>query len=258
MRRRWAGLGLAAVLLCAVAACSGAPTPGASASPQNGIPVLTAAAAKTHGQSYQFAITYGSALTAEGVTSGDGTATSAKITFADAASGVVVKIDAIVLPKDVYARVDLGAAAGALVGISPDTWLHVDPAKAPGAARLGITPGKDLFGPDNYVKAVTSATVVTDTQISGTLDLTKTSLPGLAVTEIANVPASSSLVPFIATLDSQGRIASIVAKVPAIGTAVPAADLSSTYSNWGAKVDAAPPPAAQTMEAPALVYTFLQ
>ncbi len=61
----------------------------------------------------------------------------------------------------------------------------------------------------------------------------------------------------MATLDGQGRITKIVVKIPALGV-VPAADLTTTYSNWGTKVDATAPPANQTVEAPALVYTFLQ
>jgi hypothetical protein len=80
----------------------------------------------------------------------------------------------------------------------------------------------------------------------------------VATTEIPSSANGSPVLSFVATLDSQGRISKIVVKVPAIGTAVPAADLTSVYSDWGTKVDATPPPAAQTIEAPALVYTFLQ
>jgi hypothetical protein len=259
MRRRWTAVLLmgAAALALAVTGCTNAPSPTASASTQNGVAALNAAAAKTRGQSYQFATSYGTTLTGEGVSSGDGSATSKMVTFSDASSGVVVKINALVLKTAAYAKLDLGAAAGALIGISPNTWVHIDPAKAPGAARLGIAPGKDIFGPDTYLAAVTTATVDSPTQVSGTMDLSKATLPGLALTALGSTSPPPSI-PFTATLDSQGRIAKIVVKVPAIGTAVPAADLTTSYSNWGATVDATPPPANQTVEAPALVYTFLQ
>jgi hypothetical protein len=258
MRRRWTAVPLmsAAGLLLALTGCASAPSPAASASSQSGIAALNAAAAKTRGQSYQFDAAYGNTLTGQGVSSGDGSATSMMVTFADATSGVVVKVNALVLKDAAYAKLDLGAAAGALIGISPTTWVHIDPAKAPGAARLGIAPGKDIFGPDTYIKAVTTANVDSPTQISGTIDLSKTTLPGLALTAAGGFSAPA--VPFTVTLDSQGRVAKIDVKVPAVGTAVPAADLTTTYSNWGATVDATPPPADQTIEAPALVYTFLQ
>jgi hypothetical protein len=258
MRRRWTALLLMAGAALALAAgCTNAPSPTASASTQTGVAVLNAAAAKTRGQSYQFATSYGTTLTGQGVSSGDGAATSMMVTFSDASSGVVVKVNALVLKDAAYAKLDLGAAAGALIGISPTTWVHIDPAKAPGAARLGIAPGKDIFGPDTYLKAVTTANVDSPTQVSGTMDLSKTTLPGLALTALGSASAPPA-VPFTVTLDSQGRIAKIVVNIPAVGTAVPAADLTTTYSNWGATVDATPPPASQTVEAPALVYTFLQ
>jgi hypothetical protein len=257
MRQRSAviGLGILTALAFAATACTAAPAaPAPTTSSKSGMEVLAVAASKTKGQSYQFAVTYGTALTGEGVASGDGAATSMKVTLADAVSGVLIKINALVLKDAAYAKLDLGPA-GAIVNISPTTWIHIDPAKAPGAARLGISPGTDIFGPDTYVKAVQTAKVDSNTQISGVIDLTKTALPGLSATSLAGGPTT---LPFTASLDSQGRISKIVVKVPSLGQAVPAADLTTTYSNWGTQVDSTPPPTAETVEAPPIVYTFLQ
>jgi hypothetical protein len=258
IRQRWAlpGLAIIAALALGAAGCTnGTPTPASSPS-ASGTDVLNAAVAKTKGKSYHFNLTYGTALTGDGDSSGDGAATSMNITLADAVSGVTVKVGALVLPSDAYAKVDLGPAAGAMIGISPDTWLHIDPAKAPGAARLGIKPGVDIFGPDTYVKGVATATVSSPTEVTGTLDLSKSAPPGVASTEAAKLDASQRVVPFTATLDDQGRISKIVVKLPAIGVS-PASDLTSTYSNWGVAVDQNKPPADKTVEAPALLYTFL-
>jgi hypothetical protein len=259
MRQRWAlaGLAIVAPLAFGTACANGAGSPAASATPPSGSAVLAAAAAKTRGQSYQFVVAYGTTLTGEGVTTGTGSATSMKVTIADPGSGVIVKIDALVLKDAAYARIDLGQAAGAMVGISPTTWVHIDPAKAPGAARLGIAPGKDIFGPDTYVKAVETANADGSTQVSGTLDLSKTALPGLALAQLPAGADGKKTLPFTATLDGEGRIVTITVKVPAVGT-LAAADLTTTYSNWGVTVDATPPPASQTIDAPPLVYTFLQ
>ena len=48
-------------------------------------------------------------------------------------------------------------------------------------------------------------------------------------------------------------------KMPKVG-AYPAADFAMSYSNWGVPATSAPaaPPAAETVEAPALIYTFLR
>src|SRR5262245_48175805 len=126
MRRGWVVAGLAMVATLAVTGCSsgsggsGTPTP-----TKAGTELLSDATAKTKGQSYQFTTAYGDALTAQGAATGDGAATSAKVVFADATSGVKVNADLLVLKDGGYAKVDFGAAS-ALVGISPNTWIHID------------------------------------------------------------------------------------------------------------------------------------
>ncbi len=259
-RQRWAVAGIAIVAALAFGATgcttsSGGSTP--TASPRSGLDVLTDAVAKTKGQSYQFAVVYGTTLSGSGMTSGDGAATSLNVTITDPGSGINIKLTALVLKTAAYAKIDLGQAAGAVVGINPNTWVHIDPKKAPGAARLGISPGQDIFGPQTYVKAVDTATVDSPTQVSGNLDLAKTALPGLALTQIPAGADGKKTVSFTATLDDQGRISKITVNVPAAGT-LPAADLTSTYSNWGVAVNVTAPPASQTVEAPPIVYTFLQ
>jgi hypothetical protein len=259
-RQRWAvpGLAVLAALAFSTAACTKGNGTAAPTTPsKSGLQVLQDAAAKTKGQSYQFALSYGTALTGQGVTSGDGKQSSLKITIADAASGLVISLDAVVLPDATYAKLNLGALAGALPGLpSPDTWIHIDPAKAPGAATLGIKPGEDSFGVDAYVKGVVSATAVSPTDVTGTIDLAKSTPPGISSAEIAKLPDAQRIVPFTANLDDQGRFAKIVIKMPAVST-LPATDLTATYSNWGAPVDVVTPPADKTVEAPPLVYTFL-
>src|SRR5258706_15105300 len=120
MRQRWtiASLGILAALAFGATACTtGGAAAGPTTPPPSGVDVLTAAAAKTKGQSYQFVVAYGSTLTGEGVATGDGAATSMKITFADAASGVVLKVDALVLKTGAYAKIDLGPAGAAMLGV---------------------------------------------------------------------------------------------------------------------------------------------
>ncbi len=247
-----------AVLAAVAFGAAGCTAGNGSANPSNpasGIEVLNAAAAKTQGKSYQFVVAYGTALTGEGVSSGDGSATSLKVTIADAASGVVVKADAVVLTDTAYAKVDLGPMAGVVPGLpTADTWMHIDPAKAPGAARLGIKPGQDLFGPQTYIKGVTAATATSATKVTGTVDLGRAVPAGVNPADVAKLPAAARLVPFTATLDDQGRIMNFVLKLPAIGVNT-ATDLTSTWSNWGAPVNAVKP--ATSVEAPALLYAFL-
>lgn len=257
-RQRWAisGLVVLAALTSSLAACTAGGGAAAPTTPaRSGVDVLNEAVAKTKGKSYQFDVAYGNALTSRGTATGDGRATIAKIMIGDAASGVVVNADVMVLADAAYAKLNLGALAGVVPGLpAAGTWVHIDPAKAPGAARVGIKPGQDIFGPQSFVGGVVSATSTGPTGVTGTIDLAKAVPPGVPQSEVARLSDAQRVVPFTATLDLQGRITQIVVKVPALG-AYPPSDLTSTYSNWGVAVDATRP--TPTIEAPALLYSFL-
>jgi hypothetical protein len=259
--QRWALAGLAAIATLSFGTACTQPilTPTAPTTPPNANETLAAAAAKTKGQSYKYQLTYGTALSSDGATSGDASATAANLTIGDASSGLMIKAKILVLTKDVYLKLDTGALGAGIPGLGGigDKWLHLDPAQAPMLARIGVKPGTDSLSSDTLLKGVVTATQSSPTEIKGTLDLAKSAPPGVSADQIASMPANTRSVPFTVTLDAQGRVSKIVINMPAIGS-FPASDVTTTYSDWGATVDAPKPAAAQTVEAPATLYLFLK
>jgi hypothetical protein len=310
--QRWAipGLSVVAALAVGLTSCTQAsPVVAGTATPaptRSGLQLLRDAVNRTNGQAYQFDVAYGTALTGQGVTSGDGSATSMQVIISDVTTGIVIRAQVIVLADSAYAQINLGQLASAVPGVPPDTWVHIDPALAPGAARVGIVPGQDIFGPGNLVKGVQTAQIssnptvlsgmsptteasqpggdasptTTDTsqptaaaspattetsggsapvppgtiEVDGTIDLGKATMPGLPQSAATKLRPADRVVPFSALIDRQGRITTFVVQVPALG-GYPASDLTSRYSNWGIVVSVSKP--SPTIEAPALLYTFL-
>jgi hypothetical protein len=259
--QRWALAGLAAIAALSFGtACTQAGTPGSTpTTTPAATDTLAAAAAKTKGQSYKYQLTYGAALTSDGAASGTGSATSANITVGDASSGLMIKAKILVLAKDVYLKLDTAALSTAIPGLAGlgDKWLHLDAAQAPLLARIGVKPGTDTLSPDTMLKGVLTATQSSPTEIKGTLDLAKSAPPGVSADQLASMPANTRNVPFTVTLDAQGRVSKIVINMPAVGS-FPASDVTTTYSDFGATVDATAPAATDTVEAPSTLYLFLK
>jgi hypothetical protein len=229
----------------------------ASAPTQTGTQLLSDAAAKTKGQSYTYTLAYGTLLTGRGVSSGDGKTGSVNMTVSDQASGVTIKVDALLVGADMYLKMDFGSLGAGIPGLGElgDKWMRVDAAKVP-AGGIGLKPGADTVAPDSIVKGVASAERVSDTEITGTIDLAKSAPPGVAAADLEQLPAANRIVPFTATLDGQGRLAKVVIKMPAVAQ-FPASDLTTTFADYGTTVDIAKPPAADVVPAPDMIYQFL-
>src|SRR5688572_5135974 len=76
-RRSMLGIAALATLAFGVAACTQGPAaPGSTASAKTGLETLNDALAKTKGQSYKFAIAYGTLTNGSGWSSGDGATTT--------------------------------------------------------------------------------------------------------------------------------------------------------------------------------------
>jgi hypothetical protein len=247
---------LAALILTTGCNRQGAPS---AAGSETGRQSLTEAAAKTKDQSFTFTLTYGTLLTAEG--SQDPAAGNARVTMNldQPSSGLKLKINALTLGPDTYLKMDFGALGATIPGLTDvgDRWMHADTSKlASSAMSLGVKPGSDSVGIGHYVRGVVTAEQVSATEIRGTLDLTQAAPPGLSA-DPGSLRASGRNVPFTATLDDQGRVSKIVVKVPKVGT-YPASDLTTTYANYGVPVELNKPAPADVVEAPAMIYQFIQ
>jgi hypothetical protein len=264
MKRRLAVTGLA-VLACttfAMAACATKPGGTATATPTQkpAMEILTAAVVKTKGQSFKYTMKYGTVLTADGAQDATGANATRNISFTDATSGLVIKGQVLLVGDGLYAKLDLGPLTAAIPGLAGANgkYLKVDRTKIGSTGfAASLVPGGDSTVPDAYVNGVVSAENVSATEIKGTIDLTKSAPKVIPAAEAAKVPADQKIAPFRATLDDQGRITKIVISLPKIDV-FPAADLTTTYSDFGASVQVPAPAEADVLLAPDLIYQFLK
>ncbi|HEX6873782.1 MAG TPA: hypothetical protein VF163_21995 [Micromonosporaceae bacterium] len=260
MRRRLALTGLAVLAtLTFGAACTTAPGTPAPATTKSATEVLSDAAAKTKGESFTYKLTYGALLTGDGKQDGAGQNAESNLTISEPTSGMTIKASVRSVGGDLFIKLDLGPVGASLPGFGElkDKWMHVDKSKLGSGGLAGsLTPGGDNMTAESYVKGVVTAEKVSDTEIKGTLDLTKSAPAGLDSSDVAALGEDAKKVPFVMTLDSEGRVTKVVISMPKVGE-YPASELTTTYADYGTTVTVEKPSAAETAEAPALVYQFL-
>lgn len=263
MKRRPLAVTALAVLVglsLATTACTTAPGTNPGGAEKAPTDVLKEAAAKTKGQTFKYTLAYGSALTGSGAQDATGVNATRDIQYTDAASGLLIKGTVMLAENALYAKVDLGPLSAIFPQLASlnGKWLSVDKTKI-GTTGLAasLAPTADSVTPETYLAGIVSAEKVNDTEYKGVVDL-GVSAPKLApAAEIAKLTAEQKKVPFTATLDSQGRVTKIVLKLPGMGT-FPAADFTTTYSDYGAPVTVTKPAAADIAPMPDLFYQFLK
>lgn len=261
LERRLAGtgLGLLAAATFGVAGCT-ADTPPAAPGPSTGpsasaaaadpaaAAALGAAAAKLSTTSVKVTLTSGTALTVTSLAdapNGVGTST-ARYT----GGGADITVEALLVDRDLWVKVPGVTAAG--------KWMHVDVARLPEGANVGLRPGQ--IDPANTAELLTSTTDVRQTgprTYAGTLDLTDAvGIAGIDKVTIDGYGPAASAVPFRAGLDEQGRLAELTLDLPAVN-GQRAAPLEILYTDYGTTVVAQKPAAADVTEAPENLYTTL-
>jgi hypothetical protein len=260
---RLAGLGIATMVTAALA-LTGCSDTGTTAAPGASAPAPTGSSASAADPAAVDALT--KATSQLGMT-------SFKIT---ASSGAGFKLTGQVDPAQGVGTADLAATgpnasltvktllAGQdlylqIPGITKTgTWTHVDVARLPEGANVGLRPGQ--LDPVNTSKLLSSATDVQATggnSYAGTLDLTKAvGLAGVSQVTIDQSGAQAQKVPFTAGLDDQGRLAELTIQIPAVNGQA-AQPLNVLYTDYGVPVTVTKPAAAEVTEAPDSVYTSL-
>jgi hypothetical protein len=257
---RLAGLGLAtmATAAFALAGCesSGGGTPAASApgptSSASGsatpadpaaVAALSQSTAMLGTTSFKITATAGPGFKLTGAVdppNGNGTA---ELTASGTNAEVTIKT--LLAGQDLYAQVPGITKAG--------TWTHVDVARLPEGANVGLRPGQ--IDPVNTASLLNSASDVHATggnSYAGTLDLTKAAgLAGLTQVTIDGYGTAASKVPFTAGLDDQGRLSALTITVPQ------GAPIEVLYTDYGAPVTVTKPDASEVTEAPDDFYTSL-
>jgi hypothetical protein len=132
-------------------------------------------------------------------------------------------------------------------------WLHIDAAKVAAGSSFDIMPSDDPGGAQAMIKAMTKAESDGNGGYRGTIDLTKT--PKFNKDAIKGLGAKATAVPFTATVDAEGRLSSMT--VDMSGIAAGAGAMTTTYSDFGTKVEVQAPPASQVTEAPEQITGLL-
>jgi hypothetical protein len=258
------GLGLMATATLAVAGCTtndgdatpspggSGPAPGASVSAGTADPAaaaaLGAATAALGTTSFKITMTSGTTLSLTGLMdapNGKGTGT-----LELKGSGAGITVQSLLVDQDLYVRVP-GVTNG-------DNWTHIDVARLPEGANIGMRPGQ--IDPANTAKLLTSTTDVQQVDprsFRGSLDLTKAvGVTGIDKVTVDSWGTAASSVPFTAGLDDQGRLTELTIDLPAV-TGQQAQPLEVLYTDYGTAVVAEKPAASAVTEAPEELYTTL-
>ncbi|MGX6606279.1 hypothetical protein ACWKSP_29765 [Micromonosporaceae bacterium Da 78-11] len=260
---RLAGLSLATMATVAFAAAgcdNGGATPGASAP----APTTTASATSSAAPADPAAVSALSNATAQlGTTSFKLTATSGsgfKLTGAiDAPKGLgtaelvasgpnaEINIKSRLIAQDLYVQIPGITKAG--------TWTHLDGARLPAGANIGLRPGQiDPVNTANLIGSTTDAHSTGANSYAGTLDVSKAlGLAGLNQVTIDGYGSTAQNVPFTAGMDEQGRLSVLTINLPAVGTQQ-AQPIEVLYTDYGTPVDAPRPATSEITEAPADLY----
>jgi hypothetical protein len=258
---RLAGLGLATIATVALAVAgfgdntTRAGTPSASGGASAAAPSATtsadpAAAAKLSQAveqldqtSFTLTATSGSGFRMTGSIDAPNGKAAAQLTASGPNAEINVKT--ILIGQDLYAQVPGITKAG--------TWTHVDGARLPANANIGLRPGQiDPVNTANLLKATTDVKATSDTSYSGSVDLSNAAgVAGLGQVTIAASNAPVQNVPFTATLDAQGRLSTLTVNVPQ------ADPLVVNYANYGQPVQVTAPAPNEITEAPDSFYSSL-
>ena len=260
MRPRLVAVALVAIAALATTACTNAPSPAGTPTPTKAATtVLEEAAAKANGQSFKYTLTYGEQVTGDGDQDAAGTSSSRNITVKDATTGLTIKANGLIFPDAVYVKVDLGPMTAQVPGLGSlgDKWMIVDKAKIGDTGIAAFLTSTESNKADAYIKGVVTAEQVSATEIKGTMDLAKSASGLASPQELAALGDEAKNIPFTVTLDADGRISKIVMKMPKVGDFA-AADLTTTFSNYGAPVEIPKPAAEEAVPAPEMIYLFLQ
>ena len=261
---RLAGLGFAMIATAAfaVAGCdnggdatpsANAPAPSTAASSTGAadpaaVSALAAATAQLDSTSFKITATSGGGFKLTGAIDAPNGVGTAQVT----ASGpnAEIRVKTLLIDQDLYVQVPGITKAG--------TWTHVDGARLPAGANVGLRP--EQIDPVNTANLLSSTTDVHSTgarSYAGTLDLTKAAgVAGLNQVTIDSYGDAAQNVPFTAGLDEQGRLSVLTIDLPAVN-GQKAQPLEVLYTDYGAPVNAKRPAAGQITEAPDDLYDSL-
>lgn len=258
------GLGMTATVALALAGCGAndAASPGASASAPNSpstpasssaadpaaAAALASATAVLSNQTFKVTMTAGPGIKLTADVDVPGTKGTANLAITGSNTDIQVK--SLLAGQDLYVQIPGVTKAG--------TWTHLDVARLPAGANVGLRPGQiDPINTQQVLTSTTDVQRVDPRNYKGTLDLTKVAgITGVDPSTVTTWGAAAQNVPFTAGLDDQGRLSTLTVTLPAVA-GQQAQVLDVTYTDYGTPVTADKPAAAEILEAPNDLYTTL-
>ncbi|WP_326555316.1 hypothetical protein [Micromonospora sp. NBC_01813] len=233
-----AGIGVVAALSLAVSGCAGtAETDSGSpdSSAEAGVAddrgdakeALAAAAAKNAEESARVNMSLGTeadGVLMEVVGDLDPANETSNIEITMGGDGEVIEIVLRQLGTDVYMQF-----GGSDMAELADVWMKGDSSKLPENAAFSMMPTGD---PADMVGSIAEAQWSSDTEITGTIDMTKS--PEADAELLAEMGEAAKAVPFTATLDAQDRLVEMVIDAESVSSE--AGLITIGYSNFGEPV----------------------
>lgn len=157
----------------------------------------------------------------------------------------------IAVGADLYVKLD-----PPLPGTTAGKWTHIDATRAKSLTALGVDPS-DPTGLGRFAGALVSVQAADAGGYTGTVDATKVAPVGVTAARLRQLGAAASAAPFAATVDAAGRLTRLTIQLPTPGTG--AKDSAAVYFDQfdQPSLTIAAPPAPETSEASASIYSLL-
>jgi hypothetical protein len=201
--------------------------------------------------SYRYTIKAGDA---NGSGSVDQTAKQRSMTMTVAAEGEDFKTEVLILDTETYVRI----SGLPVAGLDGKKWLRIDLTKIKSFTALGIRDIDDPTGVKTLSRTIATIEKTGERSYKGTLDLSKGSAAfGLDEAAVRQLGEKAKAIPFEATVNDKGKVATWKMTVPPHGSEKEVT-YELAFTNHGEKFPLTKPAAATVTSAPDAVYQMLQ
>lgn len=233
-------------------AAGGAAT--ATTAPASAQEKLAAAVPDTSAGRYAFSFKDATSST-DGVVDAASRKLSMTTAYKEVEAGFTLTMSYLVVDKDQWVKISFDKQLPGMPKL-PKTWLRLDQSKIKDDPFTNLD-DPDPVGAGALVDAIVEVSEAEPGTFAGTLDLTKATEASVVDDDgLEALGAKATAVPFTATLDDAGRLATIDIKVPAYAK-VEAFTHHSTYDKYGSAPEVRAPAANASQDAPAAAYELL-
>ncbi|MEV4622720.1 hypothetical protein AB0J74_28905 [Asanoa sp. NPDC049573] len=246
--------GAATALLAGCGALGSEPSAPATTAPPSAREKLAASVPDGSAGRYAFSFKDGESNTS-GVVDPKSQRISMTTSYKEKDLGFTLTMSYLVIKKDQWVKISFDKKLPGLPQL-PKKWLRLD------TSKVKDDPFTNLEDPDPVAAADLFDAIVKVSEdkpgtFTGTLDLTKATVASIVDDDgLKALGAKAEAVPFTATLDDAGRLATIDIKVPGYAK-VKAFTHHATYSEYGSAPEVNAPAASASQDAPAAAYDLL-